>query len=193
NEGQVPTCEEEAGVRPPVRAGTAHRRRGQRRLERDSGNLPTVLPEAHVLTGVEKDQDTGADNSDNYRPDGNPNGVGGSEPGPLPFLAAVVIRDRREDYEQNRRYYDPREGGVHVQKQLLQVEEVPGCLGRVWRDVRVGTVDQGSINQGREDREAEGERGRGDELEEDDVGPDENLFCVLGAMADLRRRYGIDR
>src|SRR5206468_2319403 len=89
--------------------------------------------------------------------------------------------------------YDPREGGVHVQKQLLQVEEVPGCLGRVWRDVRVGTVDQGSINQGREDREAEGERGRGDELDEDEVGPDEHFFFALAARSDLRRRYGSHR
>ena len=75
-------------------------------------------------------------------------------------------------------------GGLHVQQEFLQVEEVPGRLGGVGGGVGVGAAEQGGVEEGGEEEEGDREEDGGDELDEDEVRPDEDLFLALAARAE---------
>ena len=79
----------------------------------------------------------------------------------------------------DRRHDDAGEARVHVQQQLLQVQEVPRRLRRVRRDVGVRAVEQRRVDERRQDDERDREQDGADELDEDEVRPDQELFVAL--------------
>jgi hypothetical protein len=69
-----------------------------------------------------------------------------------------------------------------VEQELLEVEEVPGGLRGVGGDGGVGLIEEDGVDQDRQHREGAEEEDGGDELDEDEVGPDEQLLLADAAL-----------
>jgi hypothetical protein len=71
---------------------------------------------------------------------------------------------------------------VHVEQELLEVEEVPGRFRGVGGDGGVGLIEEDGVDQDREDGEGAEEEDGGDELDEDQIRPDEQLLLADAAL-----------
>jgi hypothetical protein len=103
---------------------------------------------------------------------------------------AVPVGDGGNAGQGQGRDDDAGQAGVHVEQQLLQVQEVPRRLGGVRRLVRVGPRRQRRVHQHRERRDDQQEDRRADRLDDDERRPDHHL--VLGQVGRPRQRPAAD-
>src|SRR3970040_2152179 len=149
--------------------------------------------EFRAVAGIQGDQEPAHKNGVNNGDDCYADRVFRSEPDTLGFAAAVDVRDRSEEAERypGQQHASPRL--VHVQQQLLEVEEVPGRLRWVGRDVWVRAVEQRRVDKYGQDQERDRKQYGRDELDEDEVRPNEHLLLAFALGPRARDAWGSSR
>src|SRR6185503_17911106 len=103
---------------------------------------------------------------------------------------AVDVRDHRHEREPDRWNDDTGETLIHVQEELLQVQEVPRCLRRIGGAVDRRVVLQRRVEQRRDHEETERPDHRRDELDDQQMWPDHRR--VFDALVDTDDRVLTD-
>ena len=103
---------------------------------------------------------------------------------------AVDVRDRRHEREPERRYDNAGKALVHMEQELLQVQQVPRRLRRVRRAVDGRVVLERRVEERRDDEQAERPNHRGDELDDQQVRPHHRR--VLDPLVDAHDRVLAD-
>src|SRR3990172_10228189 len=94
---------------------------------------------------------------------------------PYPHIsqAPVYIGHGYEQEDEKDGNEDPRQGGIHMHEELLEVEEEPGCLGGGLRQVGGGYLPQGGIHPPGKEQEEKGHPQKYQLLHNQQVGPGE--------------------
>jgi hypothetical protein len=104
--------------------------------------------------------------------------------------ARVDVRDRHERDDRDRRHDHPRERRIHVQQQLLEVEEVPRRLRWIRRVIGIRHVLQRRVHQRADHEQPREEEHRRDELDHEQVRPGHR--GVLDALVDAHHGVLLD-
>src|SRR5579864_1370039 len=136
---------------------------------------PEPLPSRAANKRADDDhRDPEDDEAEQKRPD--------REPALLPCVIAAAERvgvdvgNYHQTNDDHRGHHDAGDPGIEIDEHLLQAEEVPGSLGRIHCQVRIGGFFEWRVEGDRPDHQDDGDDDRGEKFDAKEEWPDVYFF-----------------